>query len=281
MQIVTQQLDEIMNSLSSLEADWMDDIAEAIVARLQIIPVKPQYRGDDIDALMSVENRSDFHAAKLCAGLFLGLSKDKFESELKERLGTGGTGIQRFKADHQAFLAVLEDMGLCDAMTATINRKLVWSDILKERLRFGRGSAIQGQQRGRGLEDFAENIIQNIFHNSYEVRCTFQGINGSAKCDFAIPGKERPCILIEVKGYGATGSKMSDIIGDIDAIIRAKRPDARLLLLTDGLTWRSRKNDLKKLIQRQNNGLITRIYTKRMADKFRTDLVDLKNEYRI
>lgn len=88
-------------------------------------------------------------------------------------------------------------------------------------------------------------------------------------------------IPIEVKGYGATGSKMSDIIGDIDAIIRAKRPDARLLLLTDGLTWRSRKNDLKKLIQRQNNGLITRIYTKRMADKFRTDLVDLKNEYRI
>lgn len=250
MEIVTQQLEEIMNSLSSLEADWMDDTAKEIMERLQRIPVKSQYYNDDIDALMKVEDKSDFHAAKLCAGLFLGLSKDKFESELKERLGSGGTGIKRFKADPQASLDVLEDMGLCDAMTVTINRKLVWSDILKERLRFGRGSAIQGQQRGKDLEDFAENIIRNIFNNSYEARCTFQDINGTAKCDFAIPDKEKPCILIEVKGYGATGSKMSDIIGDVDAIISAKRDDARLLLLTDGLTWKSRVNDLRKLIQR-------------------------------
>ena len=281
MKIVTQQLDEIMDSLSELEADWMDDAAKVIMARLQTIPVKPQYRGDDISALMNVENKFDFDAAKLCAGLFLGLSKDKFESELKKRRGPGGTGIKRFKADPQAFLDVLEDMGLCDAMAAIINRKLVWSDILQERLRFGRGSAIQGQQRGRGLEDFAESIIQRIFGNIYEARCTFQGINGTAKCDFAIPDKKTPCILIEVKGYGATGSKMSDIIGDVDAIINAKRPDARLLLLTDGLTWKSRVNDLKKLIQRQNEGRITRIYTKRMKEKFSADLEDLKEEYGI
>lgn len=282
MRIITQQLDETMNSLSSLEADWMDDTAKAIMARLQTIPVKPQCHNNDIDALMKVEGKSDFHVAKLCAGLFLGLSKDKFESELKERLGSGrGIGIRRLKTDHQAFLDALEDMGLCDAMTEIINRKLVWGDMLKERLRFGRGSAIQGQQRGRSLEDFAENIIQRIFDDSYEARCTFQGINGTAKCDFAIPDKEKPCILIEVKGYGATGSKMSNIIGDVDAIMRAKRPDARLLLLTDGLTWKSRTNDLKKLIQRQNQGLITRIYTKKMIDEFNSDLVDLKNEYKI
>ena len=39
-----------------------------------------------------------------------------------------------------------------------------------------------------------------------------------------------------MKGYAATGSKMSDIIGDLDAIIGAKRHDTALLFVTDGTT---------------------------------------------
>ncbi|MYA91237.1 MAG: hypothetical protein F4Y10_05590 [Synechococcus sp. SB0663_bin_10] len=89
--------------------------------------------------------------------------------------------------------------------------------------------------RGVGTWNFAENIIQKIFDNTYESRYIFQGSNGTAKCDFPIPNKTQSCILIEVKGCGATGSKVSDIIGDVDAIINAKRSNARLLLLTDGM----------------------------------------------
>ncbi|MEP0701259.1 MAG: DpnII family type II restriction endonuclease, partial [Lentilitoribacter sp.] len=128
-------------------------------------------------------------------------------------------------------------------------------------------------------EDFAEEVIREVFGDAYEPRCTFQGVNGTAKCDFAIPDKATPLILIEAKGYGATGSKMSDIIGDVDAIIGAKRNDASLLLITDGLTWKARANDLRKLIQRQNDGRITRIYTKQMKDQFRADLETLRGEY--
>jgi len=151
--------------------------------------------------------------------------------------------------------------------------------ILKERLRSGRGSAIQGQQRGRGLEDFAEEVIKEVFGSSFAPRCTFQGPRGPAKCDFAIPDKTQPWILIESKGYGATGSKMSDIIGDLDAIIAAKRPDTSLLFVTDGLTWKARANDLRKIIERQNDGRITRIYTKQMRDQFKEDLETLKSEH--
>jgi len=32
-------------------------------------------------------------------------------------------------------------------------------------------------------------------------------------------------ILIESKGYGAAGSKMTDVVGDANKIIEAKRPD--------------------------------------------------------
>jgi len=145
--------------------------------------------------------------------------------------------------------------------------------------RSGRGSAISGQRRGRDVENFAEVIIKKVFGDDFEARCTFSGPRGTtAKCDFAIPSKKAARILIESKGYGATGSKMTDILGDIHTIINAKRADTALLFFTDGLTWKERQSDLRKLVELQNNGDITRIYTYAMAAQFERDLAQLKRE---
>ena len=150
MRPVQQQFDVIIQSLSPLEADWMDDMAEAIMERIQAVPVKDEYGREDIAALVEAKDGTGFTVSRFCVGLFLGYSKDKLEVELKDRLGDGGSGLKRFQSDRETFLDVLEDMGLRAAMTAMVNREPVWSDILQERLRSGRGSAIQGQQRGRG-----------------------------------------------------------------------------------------------------------------------------------
>lgn len=74
---------------------------------------------------------------------------------------------------------------------------------------------------------------------------------------------------------------MSDIIGDIEQIIKAKRPDTAFLFFTDGLTWKQRKSDLRKIVQFQNTGGITRIYTFAMAKQFEADLRQLKKEYKL
>ena len=68
----------------------------------------------------------------------------------------------------------------------------------------------------------------------YDTRCRFIGATGlsTEKADFAIPNREDPRILIEVKGYGATGSKQTDILGDIERIANQKRSDTHLLLST-------------------------------------------------
>lgn len=121
-----------------------------------------------------------------------------------------------------------------------------------------------------------------MFGKNFQVRCTFKGPRGQdAKCDFAIPSKSAARILIESKGYGATGSKMTDILGDIRTIIAAKRPDTAFLFFTDGITWKQRKSDLRKIVEFQNNGDITRIYTYAMADQFEKDLCQLKAEARL
>jgi hypothetical protein len=51
-------------------------------------------------------------------------------------------------------------------MTNTINYEPIWSGILVERLRAGRGSAISGQRRGRGLEDFAEALVREFLEKA-------------------------------------------------------------------------------------------------------------------
>ncbi|WP_199823724.1 DpnII family type II restriction endonuclease [Labrenzia sp. OB1] len=259
----------------------MDDVAQSIMDRISTVEIKSEYTREDIASLIEAKSGPEFVVSRFCVGLFLGYSKDKLEVELKDRLGPGGTGINRYNKDRETYLNTLEELGLRDAMTATVNAKPIWSDILKERLRSGRGSAVTGLRRGRELEDWAEEIVREVFEDNYEARCSFTGPRGPAKCDFAIPGRDHPHILIECKGYGATGSKMSDIIGDLDAIIETKRPDTNLLFVTDGLTWKARMNDMRKIVQRQNEGNVTRIYTKQMRDQFLADLATLKAEFGI
>lgn len=276
MRVIDQTLEEILESLSPLDVEWMDETAANTIARLTALDHKLEYGRADIEFLFA----DDFEEGLLCVRLFLGLSADQMRAALAAELGPGGSGRKRLDADRVGFLGALERLGLPAKMAATVNYRPMWSDILVERLRSGRGSAISGQKRGRGLEDFVESIIKEVFGESaYQTRGTFVGEQGkTAKFDFAIPDRVRPRIILEVKGYGATGSKMTDVIGDLDAIIDAMRRDTTLLFVTDGLTWKSRASDLRKIVERQNEGKIARIYTTGMREQFLDDLRALKVE---
>ncbi len=69
------------------------------------------------------------------------------------------------------------------------------------------------------------------------------------------------------------------MLGDITRIVTQKRDDTHFLLVTDGITWRNRTNDLRKLVTLQNQGKITRIYTQSMADQLKADIKQLKSEH--
>jgi hypothetical protein len=276
VQRVDQSLAEILASLRALTVEWQDEISRRVVERIKALAVKPMYTEDDVRTVLEGGNFDD---GMLILRLFLGMSKDQFGEALASALGEGGGGVKRYRSDPARYLSVLVELGMLDAMVAETRRPLHWSDTLVERLRSGRGSAISGQKRGRGIEDFAEDVVKRVF-DSYEARVAFVGPQGgTAKCDIAIPDRNNPRILVEAKGYGATGSKMTDIIGDIERIVAAKRSDTTFLFFTDGLTWRRRQSDLRKIVGYQNQGDITRIYTFAMADRFEANLRLLKQEY--
>jgi DpnII restriction endonuclease len=276
MKVVAQRLDDILGALQPLKVEWQDDVARRVIARLEKFPRKKVYSAADIQGILDL----NFDDGLLICRLFLALSKDDFTAALKGALGGAGSGIKRYHADKSKFIDALVNLQLLEAVALNTDRKPKWSDVLVERLRSGRGSAISGQKRGRGVEDFAEAVVKGVFGADYGKRRTFTGSrNRRAKCDFAVPSKANPQIVIEAKGYGATGSKMTDVIGDIEKIIEAKRADTAFLFFTDGLTWNQRKSDLRKIVEYQNAGDIMRIYTSSMVDQFKADLEQLKSEY--
>jgi len=273
-----QKVTGIVDMLTPVEASWLDDHASDCVSVLKGLPERDRYGAGDIHGLLE----EDFQCASTVIRLFLDFSKDEMTLKLKEALGgEGGIGVKRYRADPDGYVEALLALGLSDKMTGVVHAPLHWSDILVERLKGGRGSAIKGQQRGRSLEDFTEALLRQVYGlDQIDPRCRFRGASGisTEKADFAVPSKEQPQLLIEAKAYGATGSKQTDILGDIHRIVEEKRDDTLLMLITDGLTWKERLSDLRKLVELQNTGRIYRIYTRAMADDLLEDLRQFKRE---
>jgi hypothetical protein len=280
MKRVRQTFLEISKSLSLLEVDWMaDPVAVAVVQALKDFPVKTDYDVADVVAVL----KSDFVVGSLVIRLFLDLSKDDYERLLCETFpGPGGGKITRFYSDPEGYAAALAKLGLLEKMALEVNRPVYWFGRLQGLFEGGWGSARKGQLRGRMLEDFVQGILEEVFReDQISPRCQFTGATGisNEKADFAIPNAKDALILIEVKAFNATGSKQTDVLGDIMRIVEQKRDDTIFLLVTDGISWRSRASDLKKIVELQNIGKIGRIYTKAMAEELRADLKSLKQTF--
>ncbi len=271
-----QTLDELVAGLSAVETSWRDSHSTHVIQLIAELPDKKAYDPEDVAALLD----EDFAAGITAIRLVLGMSKDEFTLSLRAILE--GTGASQYTKDRSAFLNALKEMGVPAALTHLANTPVNWRDILTERLKYGRGSAIKGQKRGRALENFTEEIVAKVFADvGYDPRCRFVGAKklSTEKADFAIPSKDDPAILIECKAYGATGSKQTDILGDVERIVAEKRSDTHLLLVVDGASWTLRLNDLRKLVEWQNEGRIARLYTQSMANELEEDLRQLRAEH--
>lgn len=273
-----QTFEEIISKLSVIQTEWKDELAGSVMDLLDGLQDKTSYTADDLREILE----KDFEAGLTLVRLFLDLSKDELVGSLGEAMAGKGIGIKSFRSDPDALLQGLVSLGALEKMRQVVGTPVTWRDILAERLKSGRGSAIKAQKRGKFLEDKTEEIVREVFGiGNYDVGRRFIGATGQTneKADFAIPSKDDARILIEVKAYGATGSKQTDILGDMERIIGKKRHDTTLLFVTDGVTWKARTRDLRKLIDLQNQGNITRIYTSQMFPELREDLLLLRSEH--
>ena len=115
----------------------------------------------------------------------------------------------------------------------------------------------------------------------FRARCRFTRAKGisDGKVNSAILSTDTPAILIEARAYGATVSKERDVLAEMTRICREKRNDLHFVWGTDGVTWREGMKDRRKLVELQNQGENTRIYTQSMARELEADLAQLKAEH--
>ncbi|WP_425391261.1 DpnII family type II restriction endonuclease [Ekhidna sp.] len=277
MQRHRQTKDELILKLGEVSTDWKDEFAQIFVDYLTDFNVGDSVTINDLKSLLEI----NFDAGITLFRLVLEQSKDEFTETLKALFynNESGHGKTAFKKDPDKYVNTLGKYGLLESLNRLMSRNYTWKEVVQERLKMGRGSAIKGQKRGKNLEDFVETLVRLVF-DKFEIRKSFIGANGlsTAKADFCIPSTEHPSIVIEVKAYGATGSKQSDVIGDVQKIIKEKRSDTYFFLVTDGVTWMARMRDFERLIEYQNLGDIYRIYTQQMRDDLLSDLKQIKKE---
>jgi hypothetical protein len=275
-----QKKEDLSPLLGTVSTNWMDGFTVKFLDFLASLPEKDSLTKESIEKMLE----HDYDNAILFFRLILEESKDEFTITLRSLFSESprGSAKNSFRGDPKYYVAKLIEHGLPESFEHILHKNFTWKDVLMERLKGGRGSAIKGQTRGRNLEDFVEKYVKDIFE-TYDPKVSFTGRDGQrkAKADFCIPSKSQPNIIIEVKAYGATGSKQSDVIGDIEKIIKEKRNDTYFLLVTDGITWLSRMSDFERLIKFQNEGDIYRIYTQKMEEELAADLLQLKSELKL
>lgn len=91
----------------------------------------------------------DFTAGLTLCRLFIDMSKDEFEAQFRRARGGRQTGIKAYRADSEGFVATLGDLGLLRSMQSVVNTPVSWRDVLVERLKKGRGSAVE-DRKGAG-----------------------------------------------------------------------------------------------------------------------------------
>lgn len=265
------RLDVLLGELAELPSDWMDTQAADLVVQLRasvetLRRLRRPVTTEDLTAAM----RDSPEFLDVCR-LFLGKGQESVAHMLSEQLGMQSVTWSRLRSlARQApdrLAGAFAALGLPAVIDQHFSRSWQVEDILMERYMMSRGRAIAGQKRGRRLEDDVGAVLTTA-GVPFARGVTFTGKKGkTAKCDFAIPTKARPKVVIEAKGFEATGSKLTDFLGDILKIAQAKDYHMYFFLVTDGRGWHNRVSDLRKIVEYQQEGLIDMMYTRqRLAE---------------
>lgn len=266
----------LLEELTELPSDWMDDTARDLVQDIRR-SVKKLRQLKRAPTIIDFEQafKKDPTFLDVCR-LFLGKGQEPVAHMICDELGGSRMDWSRLRRlaseEPEPMARAMVALGIPDVIEEHLHRKWKVEDVLIERYKMSRGRAIAGQKRGRSLENEIEEVLKRT-QVPFNRGVTFTGRKGEmAKCDFAIPRKDHPKIVMETKGFEATGSKLTDFLGDVLKIGQAKEYHMYFFLVTDGRGWYNRQSDLRKIIDYHNEGLVDMIYTRARIPQLAADV---------
>ena len=206
-------------------------------------------------------------------GLAVGLGQEKLKNTLRDRFDTM-SWAKLARADPGALVAYLDsDYDLVRMLAVQQNRDYEFGDVLVARAGT-RVTATQAGKSGRKVEDEIESIAQDLGLD-YETRTRFIGRNNrTAPCDLVVPNMADASIVVAAKGFDSTGSKLTDAVREILEMAEIRQPRQYVMAVIDGIGWKSRKADLRRIHELWETNQIDGMYTLASLDQFRTDLAD-------
>ena len=270
MKFPSRSAEQLLGEMTHIPASGTDATSARVDGRVGVVVARLRKAGTDkvleeVEKLLG-ESPDDLDVLRLFTGDSQDITANKLAAQLN-RAGNYGQFRRLAKSEPKTVAKALDGIGTIASIKDQLTRSWDLGDVLVERYRMSRGRAIAGQARGRALEDNIEimlNAIQKRISMTYHRGGSFTGANGKkAKADFAIEGLDEPRIVIEAKGYEATGSKLTDILGDVRKIHAARNDGMFLFLVTDGSGWANRQSDMHELVNLRKEGQIQAIYTRK------------------
>jgi len=207
-------------------------------------------------------------------GLVVGLSQEALKNTLRHRLGSSGWRTLAVRRSTDVIALLDDEFKLIAELERQRSTKWDYIDILQERAG-SRGLAGRAIRRGRALED---RVLQLVGPEGlalpHKLRTRFVGTGGrTAPCDIAIPDSgDKALIVIAIKGFDSTGSKLSDAVREVVAMAEVAQPRQFVYAVVDGIGWKSRKADLQRIYDLWQNHLIEGAYTLARLDEFQVEL---------
>ncbi|MGO1755944.1 MAG: DpnII family type II restriction endonuclease [Brevibacterium aurantiacum] len=204
-------------------------------------------------------------------GLIVGLSQERLKNTLRDRFDTQGW-VKLGRNEPDTLIQWFdEEFSLVELTRRQLTATYDLGDILVARAG-SRVVATRATRAGRGVEDDIEAIAKDL-GLTYETRTRFEGRNGqTAPCDLVVPNADDAQIVVAAKGFDSTGSKLTDAVREIEEMAAVRKPRQFVLAVIDGIGWKSRKSDLRKIHGLWTTDQIDGMYTLRTLDQFRTDL---------
>lgn len=204
-------------------------------------------------------------------GLIVGLGKEKLANALRDGLNTAGlvTLARQTPADLITFLDGRFD--LVAMAHKQINAQYGLADVLIARAGT-RVTATRASDAGRSIEDTIEKVADDL-GLTYVVRTRFVGRGGqTGPGDLVIPSSQDAAIIVAAKGFDSTGSKLTAAYEEIAKMAAVRKPTQFIMAVVDGIGWKARKADLRRIHDLWATKDIDGLYTVSALDQFRTDL---------
>ncbi len=204
-------------------------------------------------------------------GLVVGLSQEKLKNALKDGLDTSGA-ITLARTRPEELITFLTDrFDLVEMVNKQVDRDYGLADVLIARAGT-RVTATRASAAGRSIEDMIEDIAKEL-GLPYSTRTRFVGRGDqTGPADLAIPDTAHAVIVVAAKGFDSTGSKLTAAYEEIAKMADVRKPTQFIMAVVDGIGWKSRKADLRRIHDLWATNAIDGLYTVSALDQFRTDL---------